>query len=451
MTDGRMHLNLFTMNSVEHVSPGGWRYPGDQSHRYTDRDYWTEVARTAERGGFDAVFFADVRGIYDVHEGSRDTAIRRAIQTPSNDPQALIPAMAEVTEHLGFATTRSTTYVHPYQLARELSTLDHLSEGRVAFNIVTSYLESAARNLGLDERMDHDARYDRAQEFMEVCYALWEESWEDDAVVRDPETGTYTDPEKVHAIDHEGEYFSVPGPHGCEPSPQRTPVLYQAGSSDRGREFAARNAEALFVSQPTEQGVRDYMGDMRERAASHGRDPDSLKFFPGIVPVVGATEELARQKYESYVENVDFEGTLALLGGFTDMDLSELDPDQKVEHIETEAIQGVVNAFTRNDPDREWTVGEMAEFSGIGSTSPIVAGTPEQVADELQYWFEEVGVDGFNLKEVVRPDTLTDFVDMVVPILRERGLVREEYEGDTLRENLLGHAQLADDHPAKSG
>ncbi|WP_128475934.1 LLM class flavin-dependent oxidoreductase [Halorussus pelagicus] len=453
MSSDYIHLNLFTMNAVEHVTTGNWRTPGDQSSRYTDADYWQEVARTAERGGFDGVFFADVRGIYDVYGGDRETAIENAIQTPSNDPAYLVPAMASVTDNLGFAVTKSTSYNHPYQLARELSTLDHLTDGRVAFNIVTSYLESAARNLGLGERMDHDDRYDRADEFMEVCYALWEESWDDDAVVSDRERGVYTDPEKVRAIDFEGEFFDVPGPHGAEPSPQRTPVLYQAGSSDRGREFAADNAEAVFVSQLTEEGVRDYVEDMRDRAAERGRDPDDLLFFPGIAPVVGETEEIAQQKYETYAGNVDTEATLALLSGFIDLDFSELDPEQKVEHIETDAIQGAINAFTKNDPDRDWTVEEVAEFAGLGSTSPVVVGNPEQVADVLQHWYEDVGVDGFNVKEIVRPGTLRDFVDMVVPELRERGLVREGYEGETLRENLFekeGRTGLAEDHPARN-
>ena len=449
MTDDRMGLNHFTMNSVEHVSVGSWRYPGDQSSRYTDLEYWTELARTAERGGFDAIFFADVRGIYDVYGGERETAIERAVQTPSNHPQALVSAMANVTDHLGFAITRSTTYTHPYQLARELSTLDHLTDGRIAFNVVTSYLESAARNLGLDERMDHDERYDRAEEFMQVCYRLWEGSWDDDAVVRDREAGVYTDPEGVREIDFEGEYFSVPGPHGCEPSPQRTPVIYQAGSSDRGREFAARNAEAVFTSQPTEEGVRRYMDDMRERAAEEGRDPESLRFFAGIVPIVGETSAIAQAKRESYEEAIDVDATLALLSGFMDMDLSELDSDQKLEHIETEAIQGAVNAFTKSDPDREWTVGEMARFAGLGSTSPVIVGTPEEVADAFEYWFNEVGVDGFNVKEVVRPATLRDFVDLVVPELRERGLVHESDEDGTLRERLSGRSHLADDHPGR--
>ncbi|WP_252700729.1 LLM class flavin-dependent oxidoreductase [Natronosalvus vescus] len=449
MSTQPLHFNLFTMNAVEHVSPGTWTIPGDQSHRYTDRDYWTSVARTAERGGLDAIFFADVRGIYDVYEGNRDPAIERAIQTPSNVPQALVPAMAEVTDHVGFAVTRSTSYTHPYQLARELSTLDHVTDGRIAFNIVTSYLESAARNLGLEGRIEHDERYDRADEFMDVCYRLWEDSWEDDAIVRDANPGTYTDPEKVHAIDFEGEYFSVPGPHGCEPSPQRTPVLYQAGSSDRGRRFAASNAEAVFVSQPTKEATRAYVEDMRERATAAGRDPESIKFFPGIVVITGETEALARETHETYRDHVSVEGTLSLLSGFMDTDLSTLDPDQPVEHIETDAIQGAINAFTKNDPDREWTVGEVARFAGLGSTSPVLVGSPEQVVDELEDWRDEVGIHGFNLKEVTRPGTLQKFVDLVVPVLRERGLIRTSYEGSTLRENLHGQRQLAADHPAR--
>jgi FMN-dependent oxidoreductase (nitrilotriacetate monooxygenase family) len=451
MSDEHLHLNLFTMNSVEHVTQGTWRRDGDRSHQYTDREYWTDVARTAERGGFDGIFFADVRGIYDVYGDDRTTAVEKAVQIPSNDPTHVVPAMAEVTDHLGFAITKSTTYNHPYQLAREFSTLDHVTDGRVAFNVVTSFLESAAANLGLDERMDKETRYERASEFLDVCYALWEDSWEDDAVVRDADAGRYTDPEKVHSIDYEGEFFDVPGPHGCEPSPQRTPVIYQAGSSDYGRDFAADNAEAVFCSQPSEEGIREYIEDVKGRATDAGREADSISFFMGVVPIVAPTEAEARAKHEALKGAVDVESTLALLSGFLDMDLSELDPDQKVEHIETQAIQGTMNAFTQADPDREWTVREVAEFSGLGTTSPIVVGTPDQIVDELVYWHEEVGVDGFNVKEAVRTGSLDDFVDQVVPELQDRDLFRTEYEGDTLRERLYGEGQprLPDHHPAR--
>jgi FMN-dependent oxidoreductase (nitrilotriacetate monooxygenase family) len=445
----RIRLNLFTMNAVTHVSPGAWRRPGDRAPEYTSREYWTDVARTAERGGFDAVFFADVRGVYDVYGESRDTAVEKAVQTPSNDPRFLLPAMAEVTDELGFAVTRSTTYNHPYELAREFTTLDHLTDGRVAFNIVTSYLESAARNLGIGERLDHDDRYDRAAEFMKVCYALWEHSWDDDAVVRDREAGVFSRPDGVNEIDHDGEWFAVAGPHGCEPSPQRTPYLYQAGASERGREFAAHNAEAVFCSYPTREGVREYVTDLRERAREHGRDPDSLSFYPGVVPVVAESEALATAKHETYREHVDVEAVLTLLSGFMDIDLSELDPGQELERIETEAIQGAVDAFTTADPDRDWTVAEMARFAGLGSTSPVVVGTPESVADELEAWYRELPIAGFNVKEIARPDSLTDFVDLVVPELRERGLLGDR-EGETLRERAgVPGSRLPRDHPAR--
>jgi len=283
---------------------------------------------------------------------------------------------------------------------------------------------------------------------MQVCYALWEDSWAEDAVERDPES-RFTDPAKVTAIDHEGEYFDVPGPHGCEPSPQRTPLLYQAGSSDRGREFAARHAEAVFLSQPTESAVREYVTNLERRLDAHGRSPDSVAFFPGLVPVVGETETLAQAKYESYLDAIDVEGVLALLSGFVDMDLSELEPDQPLEHIETEAIQGVVNAFTTND-DRDWTVREMAEFAGLGTTSPVVVGTPEDVADTFEHWYRTLGVDGINVKEVVRPDTLRDFVDLVVPELRDRDVLADP-EGETLRERISGQRGLPAGHPGQTG
>jgi len=282
---------------------------------------------------------------------------------------------------------------------------------------------------------------------VDVCYRLWEDSWDDDAVVRDADRRVFTDPDGVDAVGFEGEYFDVPGPHGCEPSPQRTPVLFQAGASDRGRNFAGTHAEAVFCSYPTEAGVAEYVDDLRSRVEAAGRDPDSVAFFPGIVPVVGETEAVAEAKYESYRENVDVEAVLTLLSGFFGMDLSELDADEAVEHIDTEAIQGAVDAFTSADPDREWTVREVAQFAGLGSTSPVVVGTPDRVADELERWYTDLGVDGFNVKEVVRTGSLDDFVDLVVPELRDRGLVRESYEGTTLRENLLGRSGLPEGHP----
>ncbi|QHS15858.1 LLM class flavin-dependent oxidoreductase [Halopenitus persicus] len=448
MANDHIHLNGFTMNCVGHQSPGLWKHPDDNSDAYTDLEYWTDLAQTLEEGKFDAVFIADVLGTYSVFDGSRDTAVREAVQTPVNDPLLPIPAMAQVTDHLGFAATHSVTYTKPYMTAKRLSTLDHLTDGRIAWNIVTSYLEDAAVNLGLEGRIEHDERYDLAEEYIEVCYKLWEQSWESDAVVKDPETETFTDPEKVNEINHDGEYFTVPGPHLTEPSPQRTPVLYQAGQSDRGREYAAKHAEAVFTFQPTVDTARSYVEDVRERAAAYGRSPDHLHVFAAIAPIVAPTEEEAQRKYAELEEYVSHEGALALVGGWTDIDFAEYDPDERVEHIESDAIQGIVDSFTKADPDREWTVGEVATFIGVGGIGVPVVGTPAQIADEMERWVDEAGIDGFNLTEVLRSGTLSDFVEHVVPELQDRGLHREEYTGETLRETMFetGDGFLHEDH-----
>lgn len=451
MSDNHMRLNGFSMFCPIHLSPGLWKHPDDESHHHTDLDYWVELAQTLEEGKFDSLFLADIHGTYNVYDGDRDAALRHAVQSPVYDPLTLLPALARETDDLGLATTLSTTHVEPFMAAKKLSTLDQLTDGRVAWNIVTSYLEDAALNMGLDERVEHDERYDRGEEYMEVVYKLLEASWEDDAVVRDPETDTYTNPDKVHEIHHDGEYFSVPGPHVSAPSPQRTPVLYQAGQSDRGREFAARHAEAVFTFQPTVETARSYVEDLHERARGYGRSPNDIAVVTALTPVVGETEEAAQRKYEELEEHVSYEGALALAGGWTDIDFADLEPDDPVERIDSDAIQGFVDGFTKADPDREWTVRELAEFVGFGGIGFPVVGTPEQIADELERWVDEGKVDGFNLCEAVRPGTLVDFVEHVVPVLQDRGLHRKEYTGDTLRENIFsdGSPRLPADHPGQ--
>jgi FMN-dependent oxidoreductase (nitrilotriacetate monooxygenase family) len=267
----RLRLNAFSMNCVSHITQGLWRRPDTQQRRYTDLGPWIELAELLERGRFDALFLADVVGLYDSYAGSRDAAVRHATQVPVNDPSLLIPAMAHATEHLGFAYTHSILQAPPYEFARRASTLDHLTDGRVAWNIVTSYLETAGRNLGHGRLPEHDERYERADEYAEVVYKLWEASWEDDAVLADVEQGIYADPAKVHDIDHVGRYYDVVGPHLCEPSPQRTPVLFQAGSSEAGRAFAARHAEGVFISARNPQGARALVDDINDRLVAAGR------------------------------------------------------------------------------------------------------------------------------------------------------------------------------------
>ncbi|HET7658092.1 MAG TPA: LLM class flavin-dependent oxidoreductase [Bacillales bacterium] len=445
----RIFLNAFDMNCSGHQSPGLWTHPDDESHRYKDLDYWTDLAQILEKGKFDALFLADVLGVYDVHGGSREAAVRQAAQVPVNDPLLVIPPMAHVTKHLCFGVTYSLTYEQPYALARRLSTLDHLTKGRVAWNIVTSYLESAAKNLGMDQQIRHDERYALAEEYVDVTYKLWEGSWEDDAVIRDKESKVYTDPAKVHDIEHEGRYFRVPGVHLTEPSPQRTPVLYQAGSSPSGREFAAKHAECVFTIGQKPEIVAKYVSDIRERAQKHGRNPEDILVSSLITPIVGRTEREAWEKYEDYLSHASLEGGLALLGGWTGIDFSQFDPDEPLEYVESNAIQTAVDIFTKADPSRKWTVREMAKYAGVGGMGPVVVGDPEQVADELERWVDEGGIDGFNIAYAVTPGTFKDFAELVVPVLERRGRLNERRELPTYREKLYGKgkARLSEPHP----
>lgn len=451
MKKKQIRLNGFTQNSVAPHSPGLWRHPEDQGQRHGDLDYWTDLAKILERGKFDALFLADVIGIYDVG-GSHKPAVRNAVQVPLHNTLLQISAMATVTKHLSFAPTYSATYTQPYKLAREFSTLDHLTKGRVAWNIVTSYLKSEAVNLGLKEQIEHDTRYERAEEYMDVVYKLWEKSWEEDAVVADSETGVYADPDKVHPINHAGKYFSVPGVHLVNPSPQRTPVLFQAGASNRGRDFAAKHAEAVFTTLASNIAeLKAFVSDIRKRTVKFGRNGEDIKIFPAIVPIVGSTEAEAQAKYEELTSYVSYEGTVALLSGHTGVDFSSYDPDQYVENVVTNASHGFLQKYTFENSHRKWTVREAVLHHGLGIGGTKVVGTPEQIADGLELMSTEGDADGFNIIQAISPGTLKDFVDHVVPVLQERGVFRKEYEASTLRENLFGKGKvrLPDNHPAR--
>ncbi|MFD1039695.1 LLM class flavin-dependent oxidoreductase [Virgibacillus byunsanensis] len=451
MTRKRIYLNAFDMNCSGHQSPGLWTHPEDQSHRYKDSDYWIELAQILEKGQFDAVFLADVLGTYDVYQGSRDAAIRQGAQSPVNDPLLVVPLMSAVTKHLGFGVTASVTHEHPYTFARRISTLDHLTNGRIGWNIVTSYLKSAAVNVGLENQIKHDERYDIAGEYLEVCYKLWEGSWEDDAVQLDKQNGIYTDPSKVHDINHEGKYYKVPGAHLSEPSPQRTPVLYQAGASKKGRAFAGKNAECIFIGAPTINAAKQSVTKLRAEAKETGRSPEEVKILTMITPVVGKTEQEAIEKYNELKKHISYEGALALFGGWTGVDLSSYAPYEKLRYVENDAIQSTLENFTKIDPDIEWTVDKIKESVGIGGMGTKMVGSPKQIADEMERWVDEAGVDGFNIAYAITPGTFKDFAELVVPILQERGLVRREYDGETLRDNLFGEgSQLPDHHAGKS-
>jgi FMN-dependent oxidoreductase (nitrilotriacetate monooxygenase family) len=429
----QIRFNAFQMNTVSHQSPGLWRHLRDNGHRYTDPDHWTELAQLLEAGGFDAIFLADVLGAYDVYQGSADAALRHAVQAPLNDPLALVPLMAQVTKHLGFGVTCALTYEHPYTFARRMSTLDHLTRGRIGWNIVTGYLDSAARNLGLNQQLGHDERYDLADEYMEVVYKLWEQSWEDDAVVNDKERGIYADPAKVHPINHEGRYYKVPGFHLCEPSPQRTPVLYQAGTSPRGTAFAAKHAECTFVSGPSTTVVKKYVDDLR--AAGN----EQLKIYAQALIITAPTEAEARARHQEYRRYIDIEAALVLLSGWTGVDFSKFPLDATIEYIDSDAGRSALASFSQADPNRKWTVREAAEFIGLGGRGPVLVGDPGRVADQLEAWQDETGIDGFNLAFAVAHDSMRDVVELIVPELQKRGRYRNHYTPGTLREKLFGN------------
>ncbi|MBX9606583.1 MAG: LLM class flavin-dependent oxidoreductase [Gammaproteobacteria bacterium] len=443
----RMLFNAFQMNCVTHQSPGLWTRDDDQTTRYKELDYWLDYARLVERGCFDAVFLADVVGTYDVYGGNREAALRSAAQTPVNDPMLVIPAMATVTRHLGFGVTSAMLQYHPYTFARQMSTLDHLTKGRIGWNVVTGYLDSAARAYGLEALPEHDQRYEIADEYASLCYRLWEDSWAEDAVRADRKSGVYTDPSRVRDIDHDGRYYRVHGCHVSEPSPQRTPVLFQAGSSARGTDFAARHAECVFVIGSKPHVAGDYARTVREKAVAAGRRGEDVAVFAYMKVVVGGTEAEAKRKYDDLFESVDIDGALALMCGWSGMDLSTVAMDQPIEYIETNAIRTFLHSFTAGDPSRVWTPRDIARYCGIGGAGPVLVGTPEQLADQLEDWIA-AGVDGFNLAHTVLPGGLEDFIDGVVPVLQSRGRMQREYQPGTLREKLFGHARVQAPHPA---
>ena len=435
-----IRLNAFEMNCVAHQSSGLWRHPDDQAWRYKDISYWTNLARVAERGLFDSIFIADVLGTYDVYGGTDEAAIRTGSQVPVNDPVQLAAVMAAVTENLGFGITAGTAYEHPVPFARRLSTLDHLTQGRVAWNVVTGYLPSAARNLGNDDQLEHDQRYNHADEYLEVVYKLLEGSWEDDAVVRDRETGVFADPAKVHHIGHEGTHFRVPGIHLAEPSPQRTPLVFQAGASPRGIAFASRHAEAIFIAAPTNAAAAKRSVDaIRAALVEAGREPDAAKIYLLLTVITDATDELAHAKHEDYLSYVSPEGALTLMSGWMGVDLSKYDLDEPIGNVESNAIQSIVAGFDSGSAEGiTWTVRDLVNHSGIAGLGTTVVGSGATVADAMERIVAETGIDGFNLAYAVTPGTFEDVVEFVVPELQRRGVYPTEYAEGTLRNKLFG-------------
>lgn len=442
-----IHLNAFDMNCPGHIQQGLWTHPRDQSVRMNDLQYWTEYAKRLETGLFDGIFFADVVGVYDVYGGNADAALRGAVQVPANDPTLVIPAMAAVTQHLSFGVTCNLTYEQPFLFARKMSTLDHLTGGRIGWNIVTGYLDSAARAIGMQGQTAHDDRYDLADEYMALVYKLWEGSWDDDAVTQDRKNAIFTDSSKVRVIHHEGPQYKVDAMHLCSPSPQRTPVLYQAGSSTRGRQFAATHAECVFVNGQKKEGVREIVDDIRARAEGYGRSAHDIKVFLGATLILGKTDAEAWEKFEDYRRYVSSEAALVHAAASLGIDFSRYDLDEPIETGKSQAIVSNVEIMNRSAGPK-WTRRQLLDQMVLGSRQTPWIGSAERIADILIEWSEQTGVSGFNLSRTVVPECFDDIIDLLVPLLQERGVYKTKYREGTYREKLFGHARLPSTHAA---
>lgn len=433
----RIHLLAFAQHGAINHAVSTWAHPRDrQGHDYARAPFWQDLGRLLERGLFDAIFLADELAPYNVYKGSVDTTIRYAVQCPVHDPATLVPIIALATRKLGIGLTLSTTFEHPYTLCRRLSSLDHLTDGRIGWNMVTSYSSSEFQAMGLADIVPRAERYARLEEFVEVCHQLWD-SWEPDAIVADSASGTYADPAKVHRVAHEGRYFRCHGPAFVRRSPQGSPVLWQAGSSPQGRAFAAKHAEAVFSIQPTAALMRAYADDMRTRAAGPGGDPDRIRIFFGLQVILGPTHDAAVEAYESLRARMPVEAALAKLSGDVGFDFSELDLDEVITDIDIPGIRGQFETVLASNGGQPVTVRQAAEIYGISLGAPLLVGTPLEVADEMERLFFASNGNGFMLLSTYMPGCFEDFIDGVVPLLQQRGLYRTAYEGHTLRDHIM--------------
>jgi long-chain alkane monooxygenase len=439
-----LHFAAFVMNTASHITHGLWRAPDGGQIAFNDLNLWVDLAKRLEAGGFDAIFFADVVGLYGDYGGGWEHHAKLGLQLTSNDPLVILSALATHTEHLGLAFTAGPIQEPPFNFARRVSTLDHATNGRIAWNIVTGALENGWRNFGHDGLLAHDDRYAWADEYLDVLYKLWEGSWDEGALVADRASGVYADPSKIHKIHHASERYRVEGPHLVAPSPQRTPLLFQAGSSPVGRDFAARNAEAQFIVSPNPDKARALIDDTRRLVQQHGRHRDDLKFFQGLSFVVGSTEEEARRKEAELEERIDIDGMIAHFGGSLGIDLGAYEADTPIDLIHTEGGQSGLAWLRESVDGRTPTLGDVTRLRARGTR---IVGTPEQIADRLAAW-RDAGVNGVNVINQVIPGSYDELIEHVFPVLRERGLARDGYAEGTLRRKLFGSDRLPERHPA---
>jgi FMN-dependent oxidoreductase (nitrilotriacetate monooxygenase family) len=430
----RMHLAAFVCAGPVSGHHGGWRFST------ADRDmlsagYYAGLGRILEAGRFDLLFLADILAVPSRYEGRMDSQLRHgALGALRLDPLLVLAAIAGTTSRLGLASTVSTSYFHPFDVARSLATLDHLSGGRAAWNIVTSFQDAEAENFGLVEQLSRDERYDRADEFVEVACKLWD-SWADDALKRDPGPPLFADPARVREINHDGRWFKVRGPLNVSRPPQGRPVFIQAGASSRGRDFAARWAEIIFVTYGSlEQGIAFYR-DMKKRAAELGRDPDQIKILPGMVPVIGRSREEADDKSRILDDLADPEAGLSTLSYHLDIDLAPFPKNEILPELDPKGVRGHYAEVAELTRKNGLSLSALGKRYGTGPLRDFI-GAGHEVADKMAEWFEAGACDGFMVQVPYVPGGVEDFVDGVVPELQRRGLFRREYEGTTLRDHL---------------
>jgi len=430
----RMHLAQFLVHGPTFHSLAMWRHPRTTRQlAWSEPELYQSIARTCERACFDMVFFADLNYIADTYRGSMEPVLASAAQAPEHDPIPLLSFMAAVTTRIGLGATFSTSHHLPFYAARLWATLDHLTRGRAGWNVVTSINRNLDANFGA-ERPASDTRYDRAHEFMEVCQKLWA-SWEPGAVVMDRTTPRFADAAKVHRIEHEGTFFRSRGPLNVVRSPYGGPVILQAGTSDKGRDFAAKYADAIFAIQPRAEDAGRYFADIKGRIRELGRDPDHCRILFGMQPIIGATESEARDKAAEHNALVPDEGGMAILSAHLDFDLSRLPPDALMTERDEPELQRLKTRYRKPD-GTPMTVREVGRRHGESVGLPQFVGTPRSVADQMEAFMATAGGDGFMLSPIYAPGAIEEFCDLVVPELQRRGLFRTAYEGRTAREVL---------------
>ncbi len=436
MAPRQMHFVGYLIAGPTWHNNGGWRHPESDANLALDTQRYERMARILEDGLFDAVFFVDVLALFDTYQGSFAGQVAGAGQMWYLDPMLLLAAMARVTRNIGLAGTMSTTFYHPFHIARSFATLDHMSAGRAAWNVVTSANTREAQNFGLDRLPPREARYDHADEVMEACDMLWN-SWDDDAIVYDRKAGIYADPAKVRYAGYHGKWVRTRGPLTTPRSPQGRPVIMQAGSSDRGRAFAARWAEVIFTLQHAKPDMQAFYADIKTRMERNGRRPEECIITPAIDVILGETESIAREK-AAYLESlVSAEVGVCDLSNALGLDLSQYPLDKPLEDMEiTEGARGVLDVILQGSRAGSLTLRDAGYRYGVSQMTPALVGTAEMVADRLQDMFESHCCDGFVVCPSVTPGGYAQFVNMVVPELQRRGLYRSAYTGRTLREHI---------------